>query len=687
MARRKWPKIGKDYPKDIGDHILCLCDDLRRVNDAVEISLSRTGLPHMLESKISTGITNGIAEAGSLGCSPKWSDVDRSIFTRAILKNITREAVAEARNQIPLFLFRKFHESCNEVRDKFFAQTPLAATDAATQTVPVIGVIETPKVANTATVMAKVPGNPLTAHHAEGVKDVDPEESRDDSSKEEDNESERGEEATDGHELGASHNEEGESDSRDDDSRNNSSGGEEEEEEEEEEENDGNSGSDVGCGNDEDQDTVKEVTVRRAPSHTSGLSMTTILEIKDQASVNRMEGMEPSKLLESISCSLEDHLSEKQLSSAGLHISAASLLPSGDVTIAVSTETPDALSRLRDLDGWTRSFEKTLIGSLAPSYKVIMYSVNVKSMEFWSRRAKSVLINKLVSENYTASSLNDDKPIIRDIRWSHNTLPKVLATLIVEFLNPKHATQALLRGLLWQGRSHGCDRPDKKLIRCARCQGYGHLDKGCSASYRCGKCAGHHHTRTCEAIIRKCASCGGGHYAGNSRCPFKDKERRRLAFTNESTSQITEPTAEADRAPPPSDVRHSTSAGRNPIDASIPSPISLDAESAKDDHESECKPSLPQADPAQDLSRELATLRQEFEDIKKRFIALGTILQSNVSAGSSKRQASEAFADGAEAESSSNVAAKRVKREEESTRGDSMGLYRQPSLYSETRRE
>ena len=685
MGRRKWPKIGKDYPKDIGDHILCLCDDLRRVNDAVEISLSKTRLPSTLESKISTGITNGIAEARSLGCSPKCSDVDRSIFTRAILKNITREAVAEARNQIPLFLFRKFHESCNEVRDKFFAQTPLAATDAATQTVPVIGVIETPKVANTvantATVMAKVPGNPSTAHHAEGVKDVDPEESGDDSSKEEDNESERGEEAGDGHELGASRNEEGESDSRDDDYRNNSSG-----DEKEEEEKDGESDSDVGCGNNEDQDTVKEVTVRRAPSHTSGLSMTTKLEIKDQASVNRMEGMEPSRLLESISCSLEDHLSEKQLSSAGLHISAASLLPSGDVTIAVSTETPDALSHLRDLDGWTRIFEKTLIGSLIPSYKVIMYSVNVKSMEFWSRRAKSVLINKLVSENYTASSLNDDKPIIRDIRWSHGTLPKVLATLIVEFLNPEHATHALLRGLLWQGRYHGCDRPDKKLIRCARCQGYGHLDKGCSAPHRCSKCAGHHQTRTCEAMTRKCASCGGGHYTGSSRCSFKDKERRRLAFTNESTSRITEPTAETGRVPP-SDVRHSTSAGKTRIDASIPSPISLDAESVNDDHKSECKPSLPQAALAWDFSPELATLRQNYEDIKKQFIALESMLQSKVSAGSSKRQASEAFADGAEAESSSNVAAKRVKREEESTRGDSVGLYRQPSLYSETRPE
>ena len=221
----------------------------------------------------------------------------------------------------------------------------------------------------------------------------------------------------------------------------------------------------------------------------------------------------------------------------------------------------------------------------------------------------------------------------------------------------------------------------------------------CSASYRCGRCAGSHDTRTCNSEIVKCASCGGAHPVGHKRCLVKAEERRNLYFKDEDTCEATQSAAEAEGIPS-SDIRHSLSAGRTQTEASMPSPISLDAESAEDDVESESKQplpgvetaqddvesqskqSLPKADSAQDISPDLAAFRQEFEDIKKKLAALDTILQSKVSGGT-KRRADESFVNGAGAESS-DVAAKRIKKEER-IREDSMGLYRQPSLYSEDR--
>ena len=415
-----------------------------------------------------------------------------------------------------------------------------------------------------------------------------------------------------------------------------------------------------------------------------------------------MEDMEPSELLRSISCSIKDHLDEKQLSSTGVYVSAASLLDSGDVNVAICLNTHVGHSIDMDLKGWDQRFERTLIGSPVPTYKVLMHMVKTNSLIFRNRKEKSEIIRKLVDANRLIGDENGIRPI-RDIYWAKEPWiqAKALASLIVEFVDSKQANQVLVRGLLWQKKRHGCDRADEegRLLRCGRCQAYGHFPVKCKAPYLCGKCAGPHSTKTCKSDITKCASCGGGHQAGDTHCPEKAKARDNLRFKNENTSQATKTLTDADRMPP-SDVQRSISAGRTQTEASMPSPVSLDAESAEDDVESasvqplpevetaqdnvesQSKQSLPQADSAQDTSTELATLRQEFDDIKKKFVALDTILQSKVSGGT-KRRADESFVNGAGAESS-DVAAKRIKKEEP-TREDSMGLYRQPSLYSEDR--
>ena len=763
MPSYNWPRTG-DCPQDTAKHASCLKNEFDFVSKAVDSSLSPSRsatLPSTLEPSILTGIEKGIAEARSKGYCPKWSKVDEIVFRNVMLKNIATEAALQIRDRVPLDQFNGLHKSYNALHTKLVAQLPPTATshqsvraDAPTQATSVGALVERSHATNTAVKLLQASGKTVASPQVKREEDVTEKKSDDDSNeekessveeeikeeereikeeeretkeeereiKEEERESEeeerKSQDAEDGQAVTDNDASETGSYSSEDSSSDSSSG------EEEENEDDGESDSDADCDNDQVQEIVKENTARRAAEDSTRPSTTFKLEIKDQATVHRMRAMEPSELLRYISCSLKDHLGEKQLSLTGVRVSAASLLDSGDVNVAICQNTHLGPSIICDLKCWGQKLERTLIGSPVLTYPVLMHGVQTNSLIFRSWKEKSEIIRKLVDENRLAGDEAGMRPI-RDIYWAKDPFIKAraLASLIVEFVDPEQANQVLVRGLSWQKRRHGCHRADEegKLLRCGRCQAYGHLEGGgpkeCKAPFVCGKCAGPHDTRTCKSKISKCASCGGSHHAGDTQCPEKLKARKMLEFKPEKTAQSIKLTSEVDRAPS-SVAQRSMSAGKAQTEASLPSPVSLDAESAGDDAESEAKrplpevktakdnvkskskqslpqvetaknnvkskskQSLPQADAAQDTSAELGTLRREFEDIKKQLAALNTILQSNVSGGT-KRRADEAFVNGAKAESS-GIAAKRIKQEEP-THEEAYGLYRHPSLYSDDR--
>ena len=793
MPSYNWPRIGDDCPQDIAKHASCLKNDFDRVSKAVDLSLSPSRsatLPSTLEPSILTGIEKGIAEARNKGYCPAWSKVDEIIFRNVMLKNIATEAALQIRDRIPLDQFNGLHKSYNALHTKLVAQLPPTATshqsvrvDASIQATSVDNPVEASNGTNA--VVEMVQASRQSVNSPREKKDQDVAEKKGDNNSEEEDKSGEGQceekesgegeseeeeseeeqikkvgskqeerkhqDAEDGQALPDSEDSETGSHSSEDGSSDSSSGAEESED-------DGESDSDADCDNDQVQEIVKENTARRALKDSAGSSTIFKLEIQDQATVNRMEDMESSELLRSITCSLKDHLGEKQLSSAGVHISAASLLDSGDVNVAIYQNKHVGPSIISDLKGWDQRLERTLIGSHVPTYKVLVYSVRTKSLVFRNRKEKSMIIRKLTDANRSIGDKDSVKPIIRDIYWAGNSSikAKALATLIVEFMDSKQANQALLRGLSWQEWRYGCDRADKKskLLRCGRCQAYGHLMADCLAPYCCGTCSGEHSTWTCNSKIRKCGSCGGDHRAGDNRCPEKIKAKKDSKFTNEDTPRATKPATKAVRTPP-SVAQRSTSAGTTQTKASMPSPVSLDAESddvesepkqplpevemaehnvkskskqplpevemseenlksgskqslpevevaknnvefkskqplpqaetVEDNVESKSNQSLPQADSPQDTSAELATLRQMFEDIEKKFVALDAKMQS-MGSGGTKRRADEAFVNGAGAESS-GVAAKRIKKEEPTYEEDSMSLYRQPSVYSVNRPE
>ena len=63
-------------------------------------------------------------------------------------------------------------------------------------------------------------------------------------------------------------------------------------------------------------------------------------------------------------------------------------------------------------------------------------------------------------------------------------------------------------------------KPTPRVIKCHRCQGFGHIARLCrSNSPKCGKCGEQNHeTNNCTSSVRKCAHCKENHATGDKSC-------------------------------------------------------------------------------------------------------------------------------------------------------------------------
>ena len=679
MATYRWPSTGRNRPVDAVQHASCLNTDFDSVSNTANASLANTTLlPSGLESRISKGITKGIAEACSNGFCPKWSETDKSILSKVMLKNINNEAALEARDRIPLPQFNGLHESYNVLHAKLIPPTAtthqFVGAGAATEATSVIDLVKAAYKANEEANRSRTPPGMLTNQQGENMNDGNDGENGEDTDEEEEDEMDESDDAESEQEVI----EDGDNKSGDDSSEEGSSDDGSSSEDGSETDSD-TGGEEVG-----DQDIARKGgVVPYMKRDGRGFSTTIILKIEQQASVNRLEEMTTPELSSCLSRSLKDLLHEQQLSSRNVYLSGVNLLGNGDLRLTMHAGTREALQRIFDSANWGQKLEKALGCWQVQTHKVRMHTMNSNTLQFQDRKEKAAIIRQLAEANRAISQANDT-PIIRDIRWPRRKVPRQAASLIVEFSDPKEANETLTLGLWWQKRRHGCEREGKfKIKRCSRCQGYGHLCQGCSAPYQCGKCAEKHPTETCTSRRSKCASCGGGHKAGYKNCPAKAKARRDLDFLNKTAYQARKRAVKA-QVTPPTPVRQSVSVERTQTETSIPSPVSMDSSSAEEEVKPEPHRSLPQVDSTQDHYLDTATLlekieelRKETEDIRKIVVARDSALQKK-SSGRTKRQAKEAFESEGEPESS--TATKRIKQEEP-TREDSMGLYRQPSPF------
>ena len=64
-----------------------------------------------------------------------------------------------------------------------------------------------------------------------------------------------------------------------------------------------------------------------------------------------------------------------------------------------------------------------------------------------------------------------------------------------------------------------------RVIKCNKCQGWGHIHRYCTKSAKCGKCAENHESNSCSITSGfKCAHCNEDHQAGSFDCAvYKEK--------------------------------------------------------------------------------------------------------------------------------------------------------------------
>ena len=86
--------------------------------------------------------------------------------------------------------------------------------------------------------------------------------------------------------------------------------------------------------------------------------------------------------------------------------------------------------------------------------------------------------------------------------------------------SPEHVNTILSLNLTVNGKA--CVIEKKRLarvVRCYRCQSFGHIAKNCINPIRCEVCSGPHAFDQCCKAYAKCANCSGHHPASSPWCP------------------------------------------------------------------------------------------------------------------------------------------------------------------------
>ena len=262
---------------------------------------------------------------------------------------------------------------------------------------------------------------------------------------------------------------------------------------------------------------------------TAAFSALVTLEIKHQATVNRLVLATSQEILDHLYRSLQK-ITTRESVRDWIHLSEPRLVDDGDVMFRADTDTRVRF-RPAQVDAWEAEFEAG-ISPRVPTFKLALPDLELNSMNIATRKGKADVIHELIDlNNLRLSSLHGDSEIV-DLAWAPHSKRKRSAWLLIEFSNGQLAKQVLQQGLLWQGTIHRCRMIPIRSAnpRCSRCQAYGHLDGVCFAPYCCGRCAEAHPTTDCMSPNTRCAVCGGPHPAASAKCPVRKAEHKKIRF-------------------------------------------------------------------------------------------------------------------------------------------------------------
>lgn len=213
---------------------------------------------------------------------------------------------------------------------------------------------------------------------------------------------------------------------------------------------------------------------------------------------------------------------------AGAAVIAARQLPSGDVSLRASSAAAAEVLR-KYASHWM-----TVFGGEAsvrtPTWGVVAHGIPVASMEL-----KPDTMHKVVAPILAQNPQWGKDARINHIGWLvRPRKSKREGSVVIEFLHPEDANEAIQRGTIWEGQIHDtailCREGRSKL--CNKCQKPGHVQIQCPNRPVCGTCAEGHPTWECpskqgQEVQVKCANCKGEHKASWPKCPTRVEAMQR----------------------------------------------------------------------------------------------------------------------------------------------------------------
>jgi hypothetical protein len=207
---------------------------------------------------------------------------------------------------------------------------------------------------------------------------------------------------------------------------------------------------------------------------------------------------------------------------AGAAVIAARQLPSGDVSLRASSAAAAEVLR-KYASHWMNVFggEASI---RTPTWGVVAHGIPVASMEL-----KPDTMHKVIAPILAQNPQWGKDARINHIGWLVRPRKgKREGSVVIEFLHPEDANEAIQRGTIWEGQIHDtailCREGRSKL--CNKCQKPGHVQIQCPNRPVCGTCAECSSNLGREVPV-KCAYCKGEHKASWPKCPTQIEAMQR----------------------------------------------------------------------------------------------------------------------------------------------------------------
>lgn len=196
---------------------------------------------------------------------------------------------------------------------------------------------------------------------------------------------------------------------------------------------------------------------------------------------------------------------------------ASRRLPSGDVVLTFSKDA----RQYKDGQGWIKSAFGDSAEIARRELQVLVKGVPTKLLRD-AGAAKTDITAELNKANRTIEITRATPRLPRDPQARY-------AAVLLSVRSSSEAIRMCAEGLIWEASIYRCEpfSRDAAVVRCFKCQGFGHVAHYCVKRATCPHCAQAAHEegdKACPAsapssTLKRCINCKGRHASFDSRCP------------------------------------------------------------------------------------------------------------------------------------------------------------------------